>query len=178
MEVTICIGSGNPVKVKGVRLAFERFFTVAEVRSKKVSTTVGDQPIGLHEILEGAMERARGSLDPECDYGVGVEAGFYLLNNEPFDVEVSYIIGKNGLHSYGLSPSFPIPRVVYEAIVEGKYSELEEAVEHLTGVERIGEKQGFIGFLTRGKLERYVLSYTATIMALVKLLNKELYDLT
>ncbi len=177
MAITLCIGSVNPVKVKGVRTAFEQFFTIGKVHSKKVSTSVGNQPMGLDKIIKGALERATDSLEPDCDYGVGVEAGFYLLNNEPFDVEVSYIIEKNGSHSYGLSPSFPIPRKIYDAIVKGMFNELEEAVELLTGVERIGEREGFIGFLTKGRLERYVLSYTATIMALVKLLNKELYSL-
>jgi inosine/xanthosine triphosphatase len=177
MSITLCIGSLNPVKIKGVRAAFEEFFTVSKIIPKKVPTSVPPQPLGLDEILEGALERAKGCFEPGCDYAVGVEAGFYVVNDEPFDVEASYVIEKNGSYSYGFSPSFPVPRRFYEWILTGKYKELEEAVEYLTGVERIGEKQGFIGFLTKGRLERYMLSYAATIMALVKLLNKELYGL-
>ncbi|MEM2009737.1 MAG: inosine/xanthosine triphosphatase [Thermosphaera sp.] len=177
MGITLCIGSSNPVKIRGVREAFEKFFPIDMVRYKRVTTSVRIQPMNLDEIVRGARERALGVMDPSCDYGVGVEAGFYIYEGEPFDVEASYIIDKDGHCSLGFSPSFPVPKKVYEWIVEGRYVELEEAVEAITGINKIGEREGFIGFLSRGKLERYVLSYTATIMALVKLLNRELYEL-
>lgn len=176
MGIVLCIGSSNPVKIRGVREAFEKFFTINEVRYRKVNTSIPIQPMNLSQIVKGAEERALGAMDSACDFGVGVEAGFYLFQNEPFDVEISFIVDKKGYHSIGFSPAFPIPNKIYEWILMGKYKELEEAVEAITGINSIGEKEGFIGYLTRGRFERYVLSYTATVMALVKLLNKELYD--
>jgi len=110
MSITLCIGSLNPVKIKGVRTAFEEFFTVSKIVPRKVPISVPPQPLGLDEILKGALERAKGCFEPECDYAVGVEAGFYVVNDEPFDVEISYVIEKNGSNSYGFSPSFPVPR--------------------------------------------------------------------
>jgi inosine/xanthosine triphosphatase len=174
-EVTICIGSTNPVKIRGVSEAFSVFYKIKGIKSKKISTSVPPQPIGLDQILLGAKQRALGSMSVNCDFGVGVEAGFYLFNGEPFDVELAYVVSRDQRYSIGMSPSFPIPRRIYEAIIRGEHRELDEAVEKIFGVENIGEKEGFIGILTRMTCERYILSYYATLMALVKFLNESLY---
>lgn len=175
-EVVLCVGSQNPVKVRGIREAFSRFYRVKAVKSKSVNTGIPPQPIGLDQILEGAKLRATLSMDPECDFGVGVEAGFYAVGGEPYDVEVAYVVSRTGEHSVGFSPSFPIPPKVYDSVVKGVYRELEEAVEDLFKVEKIGDREGFIGILTRGVCERWVLGYYATLMALVKFINRELYS--
>jgi non-canonical (house-cleaning) NTP pyrophosphatase len=64
----------------------------------------------------------------------------------------------------------------YEGIVKGEYRELEEAVEKFFKVEGVGDREGFIGLLTKRICDRWVLSYYATLMALVKFINKELYS--
>lgn len=173
--IVLCIGSTNPTKVKGVRKAFEEFFVVSDVRAYAVKTSVPPQPIGLDQIIQGATERARGILDENCDFKVGLEAGFYTVNGEPYDVEVVYILRRDGSHSIGFSPAFPIPRWIYEGVLSGIYRELEDAVEEVFGRKEIGRQEGFIGLLTRGRYERWLLGYSATIMALVKFLNEELY---
>lgn len=174
-EITVCIGSQNPAKIRGVIEAFSKCYRVVEIKAKRVNTGLPLQPIGLHEIIEGARKRALLSMDGECDFGVGIEAGFVLIDNEPFDVEAAYIVSKNGDHSLGFSPSFPIPKSMYKGIVNGVYRELEEAVEALFNVRGIGDREGFIGLLTKRVCDRWVLSYYATLMALVKFINRELY---
>jgi len=64
---------------------------------------------------------------------------------------------------------------MYEGIVSGVYRELEEAVEALFNVRGIGDREGFIGLLTKRVCDRWILSYYATLMALVKFINRELY---
>ena len=175
-EIVLCIGSRNPVKVKGVVEAFSKYFVIREVRSKQVETGIPPQPIGLNIIIEGARRRAILCMHENCDFGVGVEAGFVLLDDQPFDVEVAYIYTRSGEYSIGFSPSFPVPLRFYEGIVKGEYRELEEAVEKFFRVEGVGDREGFIGLLTKRICDRWVLSYYATLMALVKFINKELYS--
>ncbi|MEM0002487.1 MAG: inosine/xanthosine triphosphatase [Desulfurococcaceae archaeon] len=174
-EVVVCIGSTNPVKIRGVVDAFSKFYVVKKAKYVKVNTDVPPQPIGLDQIIKGARQRAIKCMNQECDFGVGVEAGFYLIENEPYDVEVAYIISRDGKNSMGLSPSFPIPRGIYDSILNGEYRELDEAIEKIFNIGNIGEKEGFIGLLTKRMCERYTLSYYATLMALVKFLNENLY---
>jgi inosine/xanthosine triphosphatase len=174
-SVVLCIGSQNPVKIRGIVEAFSKFYNVSSVKSMRVVTGIPPQPIGLEQIVEGARRRAMLVFSNECDFAVGLEAGFYTVNSEPYDVEVAYIISKTGEVSLGFSPSFPIPRRIYSAITRGVYTELEEAVEKLFNVEKIGDKEGFIGLLTKRVCDRWLLSYYATLMALVKFINKDLY---
>lgn len=175
-SIVLCIGSQNPVKIRGVVEAFSKFYAISLVKSLRVETGIPPQPIGLNQIIEGAKRRAELTMSTECDFAVGVEAGFYLVNNEPYDVEVACVVSKTGEFSLGFSPSFPIPLKIYSAILSGVYRELEEAVEKLFNVEKIGDKEGFIGLLTRRVCERWLLSYYATLMALVKFINKDLYS--
>jgi len=174
-DIALCIGSQNPVKVRGVVEAFSKFYRVKLVRAVRAETGLPPQPMGLSQIIEGARKRAELSMSSECDFAVGVEAGFYLVEGEPFDVEAASIVSRTGEYSLGFSPSFPVPRVVYSAIASGVLGELEEAVERLFNVKGVGDKEGFIGILTRRACDRWVLSYYATLMALVKLVNRDLY---
>lgn len=175
-SIVLCIGSQNPAKVRGVMNAFSHYFRVEKFVTKKVDTGLPPQPIGLGLILEGARRRAELSLSEECDYSVGIEAGFYIVGDEPYDVEAAYVLEKSGVGSLGFSPSFPIPRRIYEWILRGEYKELEDAVNALFKVENIGDKEGFIGLLTKRVCDRWVLSYYATLMALVRFLNRDLYS--
>jgi Uncharacterized conserved protein len=56
-ELTICIGSTNPLKIRGVSEAFSVFYKVKEIVPKKIATSVLPQPIGLDQILLGANQR-------------------------------------------------------------------------------------------------------------------------
>jgi inosine/xanthosine triphosphatase len=174
--IKLCIGSRNPAKIKGVVEAFSKYYVISEVRGKRVETGIPPQPVGLNTIIEGARRRAELCMHEDCDFAVGVEAGFVLVGDQPFDVEVVYIYTRSGEYSIGFSPSFPVPLRFYEGIVRGEYRELEEAVEEFFKVEGVGDREGFIGLLTKRICDRWVLSYYATLMALVKFINKELYS--
>ena len=50
-------------------------------------------------------------------------------------------------------------------------------MEELSGIKRIGELQGAIGWLTRGIVDRHEISVQAVIMALIPRLNPSLYGL-
>jgi inosine/xanthosine triphosphatase len=176
LEIRLCVGTLNPAKIKGVVSAFENYFKVVDVKGFKVETGLPPQPIGLDYVVRGAELRARGAMKEGCDFSVGVEAGFYELNSVFYDVEASYVISKEHGESLGFSPSFPIPKWFVDEIKRGRFRELEEIVDYLFSTENIGDKTGFISILTKGVVVRSELSKLATLMALTRILNKELYE--
>ena len=69
----VAVGSLNPVKVEAARLVFERFFSEVEIQPVKVETSIPAQPIGIDQVVRGAVERAYRALSSVTgsDYGVG-----------------------------------------------------------------------------------------------------------
>jgi inosine/xanthosine triphosphatase len=177
--VVVCVGSLNPTKIEGVKRAFTPFFSSIEVRGCAVDTGLPPQPIGLDMTMRGASIRAEKALNcyADCEFGVGIEAGFIEINGTYYDVQVACIVRRDGAKSFGFSPAFPLPKRFVEPILAGVYKELEEAVDRYYGTERIGERGGFIKLLTRGVITREDLSFAAVVMALVPFINRELYEL-
>jgi inosine/xanthosine triphosphatase len=175
--VVICVGSLNPTKLEGVRRAFNAFFSSAEVRGCIVETGLPLQPIGLEVTMLGARVRGEKALQRynDCEFGVGVEAGFIPIGKDYYDVQVAYITTKDGSSAYGFSSAFPLPKKFVEQILSGTYKELEEVVDSYYRTKKIGEKGGFIKLLTKGVITREDLTYTAVVMALIPFINRELY---
>ena len=175
--IKVCIGTRNPAKIRGITLAFARFFGDVTVEYVNPETGLPPQPIGLKLIIEGARRRALYAISRigGCDYGVGVEAGWILIGDEYYDLEASWIRDRQGYESLGFSPVFKIPRVFVEKVVSGKARELEDVVNEFYGTSNIGDERGFIGLLTNSVVTRSDLSYMATVMALIPLVNRGLY---
>jgi len=176
--VRVCVGSSNPVKIKGTEKAFNRMLGSAEVIGHSVEGLVS-QPIGLDTIISSARYRARKvmEIDKSCDFYVGVEAGLIHIGNLGyFDVHVACIIDNEGREYYGFSPAFAVPKHFVDQITSGSFRELEEVVDAVFGTKNIGEKGGLIKLLTRDVVVRDDLVYHSVVMALVPVLNKQLYS--
>lgn len=180
--IRVAVGSRNPVKLEGTKIAFERMFGErVEVVGVEVRTSVGPQPMRYVEILLGAVERAVQALErvPTADYGVGIEAGFF---RHPFtvtgylDVQVAVIVDRDMRMTVGWSPAFEFPCSVISALVRGEAKEAEEVMERVSGVERIGEREGAVGFLTGRLVDRLSLTVLCVTMALIPRKNEHLYS--
>jgi len=170
------VGSTNPIKAEAVRRVFARLFGEEdlEIRLIEVSSDVPAQPIG-EQVSQGARMRAEQALS-EADYGVGIEAG--LIWNEHFqcyfDVQFCAIVDKSGLWTAGHGSGFFYPPSVIERVRQGQT--VGQAMTALTGIEKIGQKMGAIGYLTQGLLDRAALTEQAVLMALVPRIRAELYQ--
>ena len=170
----VAVGSTNPAKIKGIERAFRHYIREFKLIGMSVGNCVGPQPWEYKEIFRGARCRAINSIRKikGADYGVGLEAGIVRHEDRYYILQVCCVISSNGDSAFGLSPGFEAPTEVIEPIVEGISSELEKAVETLTNVERVGEKGGLIGIMSKGIVKREDLSYYATLMALIKLFHR------
>ena len=166
----VVIGSENRVKIEGTIEAYKLFGIDAEFRNVKVSSGVSKQPKRLEEVVRGAFNRAYNALKSISDAseGVGIESGLMHVPivNKVIDITVAVIVDKLNRVSIGFSSGFEIPpNFVHELF--SKDIELEDLVIKLTGIEDIGEKGGFISYLSNGLIERRELVKQAVIMALI-----------
>ena len=108
-----------------------------------------------------------------CDFGVGIEAGMYPVaevDTKYMDSSICAIYdGKN--FYVGFSPSFEYPQTVVDRTLQGEEIGYMEDVFGNTAKGR----KGAIGVLTNGRVYRDELEEYAVIMALTKIVSKEIY---
>ncbi|MGC8975217.1 MAG: inosine/xanthosine triphosphatase [Thermoprotei archaeon] len=175
----VCAGTKNPSKLEGIKQAFREAFKVEDVELVSIgSVGLTPQPIGLNEILEGALKRvnASSSYRNYCDFYVGVEAGIIeVVPGTYVDVQVAVVRDLKGRQGIGFSPGFQVPDKLMQLILGGKVKELEDAVAKAYNIVDIGEREGVIYLLSRGLLNRTYLTKLSVLMALLKWINEEAY---
>lgn len=183
----IVVGSLNQVKVRAVSELIEREYTVlfpfAHVSCCNASSRVGEQPLGLKEIIEGAHARATGAFavqsgDMNANYGFGIESG---LIEVPYTrtgcMDITACVIYEGRETYvGLSSAFEHPQQVIDLVLD-KGVDISNAyrLTHLTNAKKIGAEKGAIHLLTCGRVDRRQYTQEAIRNALIHLENKESY---
>lgn len=171
----IAAGTKNPAKVEGIRIAFTRYFPDAAVKTIDSASVTRAQPIGLDQMTQGAISRAKFALSKlGGDFGVGVEAGIFRMGDAYFDHQQAAIVDSSGKVSLGHSAGYPLPAKEVETLINtGR--ELERYAESLSGVSEIGDKGGLVHHLTKGAVTRTDLTEQCVLMALVPWLHKDVY---
>ena len=173
----IAAGTRNPAKLEGIRRAFEQYFPNIELRPVDPSGVARSQPVGLEQMVEGAITRAKHALSKAGgDYGVGVEAGIFLIGDSYFDHQQAAVVDPLGRVTLGHSAGYPLPRGAMERMI-GEGKELEQFAEGISGIGQIGDKGGLIHHLTRGRMTRADLTQQCVTTALVPWLHASLYGL-
>ena len=172
----VAVGSKNPVKVYAVSRTM-RLLCNPQVVAVDVPSSVNAQPCGLAEILLGALNRASQALASidNAEYGVGIEAGIFLINNLVLDLQVATIVDKDNRVSIGFSQAFMMPNEWSDKLIKGV--ELADIASKTLSRPDIGRRLGLIGYLTQGLVTRTMLPESALLMALVPRLNSHLYEL-
>ncbi len=174
----IAVGSENPVKVDAVRRVMKKLVGRVKVVSVKVDPMIPRQPIDVEQTLKGAINRATAALrQTEATLGVGIEAGLIRVpatRTGYMDVQYCAIIDKEEWLTIGCGPGFEYPPSVIRSVLE-KGIEVGEVMSRIAGIENIGRKQGAIGYLTHGIMDRRRLTEIAVIMAMIPRINRELY---
>jgi inosine/xanthosine triphosphatase len=173
----IAVGTKNPAKLEGVRRAFEQYFPNPELRPVDSTGVARSQPFGLEQMVEGAIARAKYALSKAGgDFGVGVEAGIFLIGDSYFDHQQAAVVDSMGRVTLGHSAGYPLPRAAMERMI-GEGKELEQFAEGISGIGQIGDKGGLIHHLTGGRMTRADLTQQCVTTALVPWLHTELYGL-
>jgi inosine/xanthosine triphosphatase len=90
------------------------------------------------------------------------------------DQQFAAILDREGVVTLGGGSSFEYPPAVLSRVLRDGV-EVGRAMDELTGVSGLGRRQGAIGYLSRGALDRTRLTEQAVLMALVPRLSWGLY---
>jgi len=170
----VAVGSTNPVKVKAVESVFRRVYGEVSVEAVAAAPGVPAQPFG-EETVTGAINRAKSAFAPEkFDLGVGIEAGLFKVSEAEITIDIQYCAIYDGSWlTLGCGSGFEYPSIVLGEVLAGK--EVGDVMSRVAGVENLGEKQGAIGFLSKGMLTRTQLTEQSVFMALIPRMNPHLY---
>lgn len=159
----IAVGSANQVKVAAVRAVMERIYGEVRITAVDVPSGVPPQPFG-DQTHQGSENRAKAALG-EHDMAVGIEAGVFEMLDGLYDIQHCTIISKDGKATYGQGSGFRYPDKVAELVRSG--STVGDAMKEVYGSTEIGKKQGAIGLLSKGLLDRKSLTEQSVMAAMI-----------
>ncbi len=176
----VLVGSRNAVKVEATKEAFSIYFNPAEleVEGIEVNSKVSNQPIE-DETFAGAKNRAlelkkiNKARNFNAEFFVGIEGGIKKLFDRWFTFGAMCIMDDKGRVGYGTSPFFELPSEITEELLKGV--ELGDVMDNLIGEKNTKEKQGAVGYFTKGVMDRKRYYVDGLILALIPFLNKDLY---
>lgn len=158
------VGSTNPVKLGAVTDATVAAWPLAKVTGLEVPSGVSEQPLTDEETRTGAHNRARAALKvglkhqpPTADdvvLGIGLEGGVTQLDHQLWSTVWVAVVDAAQPDKVWEScgARFVVPEPFATQIREG--GEMGPVVAQLTNQEDIRSKQGIIGVLTQGFVER------------------------
>lgn len=178
----VLVGSRNPVKLEATKEAFSKYFDAVdlEVVGIEVNSKVSNQPIE-DETFTGAKNRVlelkeiNEERDLDAKFFVGIEGGIKRLFGRWFTFGVIYIMDDNGRIGYGTSPFFELPSQITEELLKGKGIELGDVMDNLIGEKNTKERQGAVGYFTKGVMDRKRYYVDGLIVALIPFLSEDLY---
>lgn len=172
----VVVASTNPVKLRAVEQATAAAFPQRriEVEGVAVASGVADQPMSDAETRCGAEHRALAAerVRPGADLYVGVEGG--VEDGTLGMLAFAWVVVRgNGRLGYARSAAFVLPEAVARRVRRGM--ELGHADDEVFARSDSKRRDGAIGLLTRGALDRAELYRPAVIAALLPFLNPALY---
>jgi inosine/xanthosine triphosphatase len=176
--MNVLVGSRNPVKLAATKEAFSNYFDAVEVAGIDVKSSVSHQPVG-EETFTGARNRAfevqriNTERNLEAQFFVGIEGGITKLFTRWFAFGVLCIVDDRGREGYGTTPFFELPQGVIEKLLKG--AELGDVMDALTGEKNMKQKQGAVGYFTKGVVDRKRYYVAGLTVALIPFLNTDLF---
>lgn len=173
------IGSKNATKVAAVTHVLRDYplFADAEIEGVAVDVPEFGHPKNITETVEGAIDRAKQAAQGR-DYGFGIEGGLLQVpHTKTGHVEVAVCAIYDGTQVHiGLSPALEWPAKVIDKILnEGLDGSQALRAAGFTNEVKLGEGEGMVGILTKGRMNRTQFNAYAIQMALVHLENPESY---
>lgn len=171
----VIVASKNPVKIKAAQKGFESYLgDKVEVEGCSVESGVSDQPMTDEETLLGAKNRVNNAQNafPEADYWIGIEGGLHPSENGL--VAFAWIVVKSKTAAgQSRTTSFLLPKPVSDLIAKGY--ELGVANDIIFHENNSKQKRGAVGILSKGVVDRTELYIQAVQLALIPIMNEELY---
>ena len=176
-KLLFAVGSTNPVKLNCVTQAVQQFWPDATTIGVNTDSQVSNQPTSDEEMLTGARQRAQQALaqTPDATHGAGLEGGVLDTPAGMWAYAWMVVLDRQGRIGIGQSGRFLLPAGVAALVRQGL--ELGEADDRFFGKSNSKQKEGAIGLLSDGKIDRLQLYRQGMIFALLPFVHPEHYDL-
>ncbi len=172
----VAVGSTNPVKVEASRRAFAQFFDAVEVTPIDVPSGVKPFPTSESETLHGAINRVHNTVDevPEAEYAVGIESGIVEVDGIKF-VRTYAAILHEGVLGIGGSAAYEAPEPILSRIEAGTDAS-KRVIDSMLAKKDVLDKEGVVGVLTQGRLDRSSILRDAIVCALTRFVSPKYYS--
>ncbi len=170
----IAVGSTNPVKCRAAEGVLSPLYSAVTFSAFEVESGVRAQPWGDLETRQGAINRARAALSAgDADLGVGFEGG--VVENEIglFVCSWAAIVDGTGYLGVGGNCGLQLPDSVAAALRAG--GELGPAMDALVGAHNTRQREGAVGILTGGLVDRQAAFEFILRLALAPFRNRQWY---
>jgi inosine/xanthosine triphosphatase len=179
--MTIAIGTTNPAKIEALKEVLQDFHFLKEkiIVPRAVSSEVREQPLSLEEMIRGAKARAKNSYSDEIFLSFGLESGlFKAIGTESGYLESCICAIYDGTrYAIGISCGFELPKEILKLILEENLSLNEACLKaKMTDNPKLGASEGFIGVLTKGRIDRKKYTKQCILTALLQIENSSLYQ--
>ncbi|KAF5684408.1 nitrogen metabolic regulation nmr [Fusarium circinatum] len=171
----VVVASNNIPKIKATRDGFTQMLPDShDFQSISVDSNVSDQPFSDEETLRGATNRAQNAqaARSEADFWVGIEGGVETHNGSICSFAWIVVIGKDGKVGKARTSAYFLPDKTCQLLKEGV--ELGHADDMVFGQIDSKNKQGSVGLLTGGVVDRAAYYTQAVILALIPFRNASL----
>lgn len=161
----LIVGSTNPVKINAVISAASETWPEVAVTGLEVASGISEQPLSDEETYQGARNRALAALkagkqqmseetaDTSAEIlGIGLEGGVFSREGELWSTVWCVVVDATGFETSANGARFKVPPIVAQKIVAGE--EMGPIVSTLVGERDIRKKQGMIGVITQGFIDR------------------------
>lgn len=153
----IAVGTKNPAKITAVKQAYtsdaEKIITV------DIPSRVSKQPFSDEETITGAINRAQGAMvATNSDIGIGLEGGVQELHGGLYVCNWGALVAK-GMNKPLIAGGarIPLPRMIADRLLTGE--ELGTVMADIANRQNVSKKEGAIGILTNGLLDRKSVFY-------------------
>jgi len=172
--ISIFIGSKNPTKINAVKKAFTSVFKKKHFYFVSVYSPYGvrDQPMSERETKRGAENRLFYLKENfKGTFYISIEGGVDYDDGDMVAFAWVYVFSKNKLGK-GKTSLFQIPKEIQALIENGV--ELGDADDLVFNRKNSKKKDGAVGILTKGNINRTNYYKNAIIMSLIPFVNPKL----
>jgi len=173
----VIVGSKNIPKRDATAVAFGKIFPDAKVEVIGVDTASGvsSHPTSATEALKGAANRIADALrqSPGADYYVGIEGGLLRVDDRAWEMGWVVIQNSAGNVATGLSAGIEMKGQILQAITDGR--ELNDVINDIYGISKIGNSNGFYGLATDDLVTRQAAYEQGILFALAQFKHPELF---
>lgn len=168
MKVVIC--STNPVKIEAVKEAFSSFFENIVYFPLEMSNhkEIVSQPMSSKKTLSSAVKRVQVARKEEnAEYFVSMEGGMDCDDYGAFLTWYVCVGNNSGKDSIAGGGRMPLPRTIYEELVNNTSLELGDIMDRITNEENVKQRGGSTAVFTGNKIYRKDVFTRELIIALI-----------